>query len=265
MSTSAAPRSAQSRWREPRVFVPAIVAVVALGLGGALAWMSRDDGAGDPLPALPTTTVDAGGIEVAAPEGWAAIPVPQMGFGLAIPPGWEATITAPEVLAGIDRSSPAVPGFLDAAHAAAETGAVFYGAGVDDQDRVTDLKVRASTDAEVTDVAGLTAYAEQLASDAGLADATVEVVEGAERPTVRMSFTSTGKDQDGKDVPVSGSETLVLGPRDVVWSVIVTSEVPEVAADLAPEITRSFTLADVPAATPTTAPGSTTTTAPPAG
>jgi hypothetical protein len=140
VSTSAAPRSTPSRWREPRLFVPAIVAVVALGLGGALAWMSRDDGQADPLPDLPTTTVDAGGIEVAAPDGWAEIPVPQMGFGLAIPPGWEATLTNPEVLAGIDRSSPAVPGFLDAAHAAAETGAVLYGAGVDDQDRVTDLK-----------------------------------------------------------------------------------------------------------------------------
>jgi hypothetical protein len=247
------------------VFVPAVVAVVALGLGGALAWASRDDGGAEPLPALPTTTVDAGGIEVDAPEGWSAIPVPQMGFGLAIPPGWEATLTNPEVLAGIDRSSPAVPGFLDAAHAAAENGAVFYGAGVDDDDHVTDLKVRASTDAGVDDVAGLTAYAERLAADAGLSDTTVEAVEGADRPTVRMSFTSTGKDQDGKDVPVTGSETLVLGPRDVVWSVIVTSEVPDVAADLAPQVTRSFTLADAPAATPTTAPATTTTAAPPAG
>ena len=186
-----------------------------------------------------------------------------MGFGLAIPPGWEATITDPEVLAGIDRSSPArarLP--RRRPRRRRRPGAVFYGAGVDDQERVTDLKVRASTDAGVDDVAGLTAYAEQLASDAGLSDATVEPVEGADRPTVRMAFTSTGKDQDGEDVPVTGSETLVLGPRDVVWSVIVTSEVPEVAAELAPKVTGSFTLADAPAAAPTTAPATTATTAP---
>ena len=60
---------------------------------------SRDDGDVEPLPELPTTTVDAGGIEVAAPDRWQEVPVPQLGFGVAIPPGWEATVLDPEVLA----------------------------------------------------------------------------------------------------------------------------------------------------------------------
>jgi hypothetical protein len=237
-----------SRWREPRIAVPALVAVLALATGGALAWMGRSDGGDvEPLPSMPTTTVDAGGIEVAAPEGWTAIPVPQMGFGLAVPAGWEATILDPEVLASLERSSPAVPGFVDAAHAAAESGSVLYGAGADDQDRVTDLKVRAATGTDVTDAAGLADYARALAADAGLTDAGIEPVAGAERPTVRTTFTSQATSAAGETVPVAGSETLVLGDRGVVWSVIVTSEVPEVEADLAPKITDTFTLADTPA------------------
>jgi hypothetical protein len=233
-----------SRWREPRVFVPAVVAVVALSLGGALAWMGRDDGDADPLPSMPTTTVDDGGIEVAAPEGWQEVPVPQMGFGLAIPPGWEATILAPEVLASLERSTPAVPGFIDAAHAAASSGSVFYGAGADDRDRVTDLKVRAAPETGVTDVAGLEEYARGLAADAGLAEPEIEAVEGAERPTVRMGFTSEAESDGGEAVPVTGTETLTLGDRGVVWSVIVTSEVPELERELAPKITDTFTLAE---------------------
>lgn len=233
-----------SRWREPRIWGAAVVAVVALTVGGVLAWSARDDGDVEPLPNLPTTTVDAGGIEVAAPEGWQEVPVPQLGFGLAVPPGWESVVLDPEVLASLERSTPAVPGFVDAAHAAASSGSVFYGAGVDSQDRVTDLKVRAAPSTDVEDAAGLADYARGLADDAGLADPTIEEVEGAERPTVRMTFASEATSADGETVPVTGTETLMLGPRNVVWSVIVTSEVPELQSDLAPKITDSFVLAD---------------------
>src|SRR4029453_19488035 len=92
------------------------------GIGG-------DDDATD--GASPTsTTIDTGGIEVSAPDGWTAIPVAALGFGIAVPPGWEATVLAPDVLESLERSSPQVPAFLDKPHAAAEAGAVFYGAGV---------------------------------------------------------------------------------------------------------------------------------------
>lgn len=232
----------RGRWREPRIVVAAVVAVVALSLGGFLAWTGRSGDEDVPVLSMPSTTLDAGGIEVAAPDGWTAIPVPQMGFGLAVPNGWEATILDPEVLASIERSTPEVPGFVEAAHGAAGSGAVLYGAGADDQDRVTDLKVRAATDTEVTDTAGLEDYARDLAAEANLSAARIAVVEGAERPTVRMAFTIEQTSAEGETVPVAGSETLVLGPEGVVWSLIVTSEVPEVEAELAPRIADTFTL-----------------------
>ena len=238
------PRSQRwAQWRQPRVWVPAVVAVVALSTGAGLAWAGRDDDDGAFPESLPTTTVDPGGIDVDEPEGWAEIPVPQLGFGLAVPPAWEVTVLDPEVLAGLARSEPAVPGFLDAAHAAAESGSVLYGAGVDAEGRVTDLKVRAAPDAGVADAEGLLAYAEQLAADAGL-DATPSVVEGAERPTVAVSFSRQATDADGGAVTVTGTETLVLGPRDVVWSLIVTSEVPELTDELGPAIVDTLVFAD---------------------
>jgi hypothetical protein len=237
----------RGRWREPRIAVAAVVAVVALSLGGFLAWSGRSGDEDMPVLSMPTTTLDAGGIEVAAPDGWAAIPVPQMGFGLAVPNGWEATILDPEVLASLDRSTPAVPGFVEAAHGAAESGAVLYGAGADGEDRVTDLKVRAATRTGVTDAAGLEDYARDLAAEANLPEAAIAVVEGAERPTVRTTFTSEATSAEGEAVPITGSETLVLGPKGVVWSLIVTSEVPEVGASLGPRIADTFTLADAPA------------------
>jgi hypothetical protein len=231
------------RWRQPRLWVPAVVAVVALSTGAGLAWSARDDGDVEAPESLPTTTIDPGGIAVDAPDGWAEIPVPQLGFGLAVPPAWEVVVLDPEVLAGLGRSEPAVPGFLDAAHAAAESGSVLYGAGVDTQGRVTDLKVRAAPEAEVTDADGLLAYAGQVATAAGL-DATPTAVEGADRPTVAVPFTQQATDADGNDVTVTGTETFVLGPRDVVWSLIVTSEVPELADELGPTLVDTLVLAD---------------------
>jgi len=242
-----APRR-RAAWREPRVLVPAAVAVVSLSIGGGLAWSARDDGSGvggaaEPIPELPTTTVDAGGIEIDAPDGWTAAPVPYLGFGVAVPPGWEVAVLSEEVLAGLDRSLPAVPGFLDAAHAAAESGALLYAAGADDQDRVTDLKIRAAPESGVEDVDDLTAYGQALAERGGLADVTVAPVDGAPSPTVRIGFTGEATSAEGDTVAMEGTETLVLGPRGVVWSAIVTSEVPGLAAEVAADIVDTLVLA----------------------
>jgi hypothetical protein len=217
----------------------ALVTVLAVGLLGC----SDDDDAGGEGAAGGTTStsLETGGIAVAAPDGWRAIPLPQLGFGVAVPEDWEAVVLSDDVLADLATASPAVPGFLDAAHAASQTGSVFYAAGVDDQERVTDLKVRALTDAAVTDVAGLEDVARQLAADEGLAEPEVAPVEGAAVPTVEMRYETTSqRPADGSttttsgqatttepalvDVNVRGTERLALGPRGVVYSLIVTSE-----------------------------------------
>jgi hypothetical protein len=236
-----------SRWRERRVVVPAVVAAVSLTLGGVLAYSGRSEGDGGgadggPLPTMPSTTVNAGGIDVPTPDGWTAAPVPDLRFGIAVPPGWEAAVLTEEMLASLPRSSPAVEGFVDAAHAAAESDALFYGAGQDRDGRVSDVKVRAVPGTGIADAAGLRAYAEQLAGDAGLVDPVIEPVGGADRPTVRIRFTTRSQSPDGDTVTTQGTETLVAGPGDIVWSVIVTSEDAATHDDLAARITATFTL-----------------------
>src|SRR5690606_33382418 len=89
-----------------------------------------------------STTLRTGGIEVATPEGWQPIPVPDLGFGIAVPPGWEAALLSPDGLATLARSSPVVPGFVDDAHAAASTGGLVYAAGEDAPGAVSDVVVR---------------------------------------------------------------------------------------------------------------------------
>jgi hypothetical protein len=215
--------------------VGGLVAAIVGAIGGG---DDAGDGAGG--ESLPSTTVDSGGIDVSAPDGWTAIPVASLGFGIAVPPGWEATVLAPEVLESLERSSPAVPGFLDNAHAAAEAGAVFYAAGVDSAGRVADVKVRAVPDAGVSTIGQLEDFGRQLSGSGGLGDVPVEVVGDAERPTVRLRY---GLGAGGGSAEARGTETLVAGPSDIVWSVIVTSEDPATHEALAEEIAGTLAFA----------------------
>ena len=99
--------------------------------------------------------------------------------------------------------------------------------------------MRAAPQTGVTDAAGLEAYARSLATAAGRPSDGVEVVDDATNPTVRMRF------QVGADGEVAeGTETLVLGPNGIVWSVTVTSDDPEIHDDLADSITDTLTLSD---------------------
>lgn len=224
----------------------ALAAMLALAVLGAGCGDDDDSDSGSSDPT--STTLATGGIEVDSPDGWRAVPMPQLGFGLAVPDEWEAVVLSEEGLATVSQASPMVPGFADAAHAAALAGGVFYAAGVDDADRVTDLKVRAAPDTGVTDSAGLEGYARGLATEAGLTDATFEVVADADRPTVRVRYRteSERKDPDNPDAPatkvaVEGSEQLVLSPRNVVYSLIITSEDPEGHDPFATSIFKSLT------------------------
>jgi hypothetical protein len=229
------------RRRERTRLVAAILAVALVGglVAAVVGAIGGDDEATD--GSSPTsTTIDTGGIEVSAPDGWTAIPVAGLGFGIAVPPGWEATVLAPDVLESLERSSPQVPGFLDNAHAAAEAGAVFYAAGVDEAGRVADVKVRAVPGAGVSTIEQLEDFGRQLSGRAGLGDVPVEVVDDAEHPTVRMRY---GLGAGGGSAEARGTETLVAGPDDIVWSVIVTSEDPATHEALAEQIAGTLAFA----------------------
>jgi hypothetical protein len=235
--------------RDRRIVVAAVVAVVCLTLGGVLAFVSRSGGGGGggddsgPSPHQTSTTLETGGIDVDAPDGWTVAPLPQFGFGIAVPPGWEAVVLSPEMLNSLNGSDPAVTGFVDAANAAAEAGSVFYAAGQDRQGRVTDLKVGAVPDAGIEDVGALEDYARQLAADRGVGSPTIERVDDADRPTVRIGFRTTSRSEQGDEITTHGVETLIVGPGDTVWSIIVTSEDRAMLDDLTPRILDTLTFA----------------------
>jgi hypothetical protein len=246
----ASPSGRTPAWRERRIVIAAAVAVVCLTFAGVLAFAGRSGGGGGggddsgPLPTQTSTSMETGGIDVNAPDGWTAAPLPQFGFGIAVPPGWEAVVLSPEMLNSLNRSDPAVTGFIDAAHAAAEQGSVFYAAGEDRQGRVTDLKVNADPESGVEDVDALEDYARRLADTRGVGSPRIERVDDAERPTVQIGFRTTVRSDEGDEITTHGVETLILGPRGIVWSIITTSEDPAMVDDLTPRILDTLTFAD---------------------
>lgn len=226
--------------------VLAIVAVLLLVVPGGGDGADSGDRGGDDTAVeggtdalLPSTTLRTGGIEVDAPEGWQAIPLPALGFGIAVPPDWETVVLSPEALAALSNASPEVPDFAENAHAAAGEGGLVYGAGEDEGGGISDVMVRAAPESGVTDTAGLEAYAGELAAHAGRSNPQIDVVEDAALPSVRLRF------RVGADGEVAeGTETLVLGPEGIVWSIIVTSDDAANHDDLATAITDTLTLAE---------------------
>jgi hypothetical protein len=223
----------------------ALVVVAALGAGLFL-WGGGGSG-DDGDAALPSTTIATRGLDIATPDGWSAIPLPSLGFGLAVPEGWESVVLSADGLGRLADAVPKVPGFVDAAHNAAQSGAVFYAAGVDDADHVTDLKVRAASDTGVTDRAGLEDYARRLATDAELPDPEIGVVGDTEWPTVDVRYHSPAANEG--ESATEGTERSILAPNGVVYSFVVTSEDPAQHDDLTADLfgTLDFLPADAEA------------------
>jgi hypothetical protein len=196
------------------------------------------DAVGDGGATMPSTTLDTGGIDVAAPDGWQVIPVPDLGFGIAVPPGWEAILLSAEGLATLADASPAVPGFVDNAHAAAASGGLLYAAGEDAAGGVSDVMVQGAPQTGVTDAGGLEAYAGDLAAQAGQTDPQIDVVEAAGLPAVRVRFQVGGAGETAE-----ATRTLVLGTDGIVWSLEVTSDDPAIHDELAGGITDTLTFA----------------------
>lgn len=235
--------------RPKRATVGCVIGCTALLLAGAACSdksEAREDGGSqepsettEPAPSSEstestTTTIDAGDIEISAPNGWREVPLPTLGFGLAVPESWEAVLLSEEGLDALVQADPAVPGFAEAAEATASGGGLFYAAGVEASDRVTDLKVRAAPETGLTTAAALYNYAQTLATDAGLVEPSIRVKTDADRPTVVVRYSNEVERTDPDDpdaeptkVTVEGSEQLVVAPNGVVYSLIVTSENPE--------------------------------------
>jgi len=201
----------------------------ALAVVLALAACSGDKGgddAGDTpagSQAATTTTMNTGGIEVDAPEGWTVIPVPDLGMGLAVPPGWEATLLSPEGLATLAGASPDVPDFTDLAHTAASQGGLVYAAGQDQAGGISDVVVRATPQAGVAGAADLATAAQQIAAQAGADPAAVRTVDGSQYPTALVPFT-VGGGAAGAQASAKATNVVVAGPRDILWEITVTSD-----------------------------------------
>jgi hypothetical protein len=201
----------------------------ALAVVLALAACSGDKGgddAGDTpagSQAATTTTMNTGGIEVDAPEGWTVIPVPDLGMGLAVPPGWEATLLSPEGLATLAGASPDVADFTDLAHTAASQGGLVYAAGQDQAGGISDVVVRATPQAGVASAADLATAAQQIAAQAGADPAAVRTVDGSQYPTALVPFT-VGGGAAGAQASAKATNVVVAGPRDILWEITVTSD-----------------------------------------
>lgn len=221
--------------------------VGALLLGAvALAGCNDDEEAApppaDPLPELPAHTspeAEAGNLEVPDIPGTTFAPFPSLGFGIAIPAGWNATRLDDDAFERLEDAELAEPFFLEAARNVAATGAVFYAAGVDEQGRVAEIKVDVEDRPEAASDA-LRAAAEAEALAAGGTD--LNVVE-AEDGRVRLDFRLAQESADGGD-PIDAHVSRVLVPGgDRVWSIVVTSEDVDTQTAVLSVVDAGFVLA----------------------
>ncbi len=205
------------RFRRPL----AALLVAALAFAGC----SDDDEPppADPLPELPAHTspdAETGDLEEPDVPGTTFAPFPSLGFGIAIPAGWNATRLDDEAFERLEDADLAQPFFLEAARNVAATGAVFYAAGIDAEGRVAEIKVEFDDGAD-TDLAAVRAAAEAEVLAAGGTD--LNVVE-TDDGRLRLDFRLEQQAADSGD-PIDAHVSRVLVPDgDRLWSIVVTSE-----------------------------------------
>lgn len=208
-----------------------------LTLAGALLSVALVVGAcsgGDDDVSVPETTVapssdrtpttqapNTGGIDVPELPGTFTAAIPSLGFGIAVPEGWQATVLSDEAIERLEAATLSQPSFVDAARNVAESGAVFYAAGIDDEGRVSELKVDVQSGAD-TSPEGISALAASVAESGGVDDVTV--VDDLDDGRVRVDYRLPADDTDAHGgVDTIGSQ-LFVPDGDRVWSFIVTSE-----------------------------------------
>lgn len=177
----------------------------------------------------PTTQApETGGIEVPEIPGTFPAAIPSLGFGIAVPQGWQATVLTDEAIERLEAATLTQPSFVEAAKNVFASGAVFYAAGVDDEGRVGELKVDVQEDADAS-VEAIAALAAAVAESGRVEDATI--VDDLDGGRVRVDYRlpATGAvEGDDPDDPSGAIETIgsqiFVPDGDRVWSFIVTSE-----------------------------------------
>lgn len=216
--------------------------VVAIALAGC---SDDDDDAAPPEPDPGTVTVTSqepatGGLDIPDLPGTYPAPLPSIGFGIAVPEGWQATVLTPDALERLEGAALAEPSFFEAAETVAASGAVFYAAGSDDEGRVGELKIDVQDDAD-TSAAAVAALAASVAESGEVDDAVV--VDDLEGGRVRVDYRipAPPEGHGGEAIETFGSQ-LFVPDGDRLWSVIVTSEDQQSQDALLTIFATSFTL-----------------------
>lgn len=182
-----------------------------------------------------STTLGVGNLDLRTPDGFIPIPVPDAGFGLAVPEGFQATLLTPDAMKTLESAGVPDTGFVDAAAKAADSGALLYAAGQAADGAVTDVKLDVQY-AEDPD-AVLLQVSLRVEKARNLDD--VQIDSDLEEMSVRIRFTSPGP--DGAAGRTQGTQFLYRAP-DAVWSLIVTSEESAGHDEVADAIGDSFVL-----------------------
>lgn len=171
----------------------------------------------------PTTQPpETGGIEVPDIPGTFTAAIPSLGFGIAVPEGWQATVLSEDAIERLEAATLSQPSFLDAARNVMASGAVFYAAGIDDEGRVSELKVDVQDGADASPES-VAALATSVAESGKVEDASVTEDLGDGRVRVDYRLPAPAGEDDHAGIETIGSQ-LFVPDGDRVWSFIVTSE-----------------------------------------
>lgn len=229
------------------VAVAALIAIVGAALAGLIAGGGSNDSAppttvdegdlGD-IHTVTTTPAETGGIVVPDIDGTFKAAVPDLGFGVAVPETWQATLLGDDALERLASAQLADPGFRDAAVQVAGTGALFYAAGGADGGQIGELKIDVIEGD--SSPAGLAAYAQSVV-DAGDFDDTA-VTTDLPGGRVRVDYNLTLPAADGSGDIVSIGSQILIPDGNRIWSLIVTSEDAPTQATLIEIFSTSFVL-----------------------
>lgn len=187
---------------------------------------------------------DPGGLDIPVVDGSYAVPLPSLGFGLALPDQWQATVLTDAALERVSDANLVAPFFLQAARTVAQTaGAVFYAAGIDERERVTDLKIIEVSDV-ATDLASIRNLAESIVEGGAVREGAVTDAEGPAGSHIRLDFRLEQTDAETDDTIDAYVTQLFVPAGDIVWSIIITGEDAANRNLLVSLVADTFVLAD---------------------